>query len=68
MFEQFRNGYYYHYDGDLKFEWRLMYYIYVENNLRRHSHTQNMTTGAHAATLAVADIDKNKWNQDDDIT
>ena len=30
------------YDGDLKFEWRLMYYIYVENNLRRHSHTHTL--------------------------
>ena len=36
MFEQFRNGYYYHVprgsdnrDGDLKFEWSLMYNIYV---------------------------------------
>ena len=48
MFEQFRNGYYYHVprgsdnrDGDfhLKFEWRLMYNIYVENNLRRQKTT-----------------------------
>ena len=25
----------------MKFEWRLIYYIYVENNLRRHTHTSH---------------------------
>jgi len=39
-------------NGDLKFEWRLMYYIYVENNLRRHTHTK------HDLTLLFADDDE----------
>ena len=31
-------------DGDMKFEWRFIFYIYVENNLRKHTHTTTHLT------------------------